>query len=426
MSKRKKNTKNDDYLYWDEMSDDPLKEILGDLYTASGSSSESSSDSSPETPKHQPESQKGQKKQNNNIYKCSQCTKELKSISGLRGHMRSHGIESVRPRDYRINHLASHSQPNRHPLSDKDIFDAEYEQIVNIAVKEAQKDNIYRDLLPEAAIQFDKLNVADLKEKTELEMYNVLLSYNSDCSLEQGRESLFANFHQLRLKTSFVNAISSHCNLQPHLVQTILRLLLKVSLNAIASLSAKDVERHISSLSESQKKVMHYIAGYLLRTMKRMKMDKEIRENFVKLCSTTKNDTVPESKWTSSLDRGGLMYPSTKFFELVLLFEKEISTHVNIDNPSANCMAIAPLTEAIMSCHAIQCQWECITSGIDDITASKVFELIITKFLRVRGYDTARLLKHRHKKSKKSTSKTGRRCGFRKGLKEKRGSAPPK
>ncbi|CAH1796710.1 unnamed protein product, partial [Owenia fusiformis] len=124
-------------------------------------------------------------------------------------------------------------------------------------------------------------------------------------------------------------------------------------------------------MSNGDKKVLYYITGYLLRTIKTMKIKDYDRDNILALAKTATMTTGTASSWTTALHRGGHMYPSDTFYGIIVMCENVVRGRIDNTNITATSLQIAPFKEAILEDPTILLQWETMTKQSSS-SASKI------------------------------------------------------
>ena len=88
----------------------------------------------------------------------------------------------------------------------------------------------------------------------------------------------------------------------------------------------------IEALTDSDKEILHHITGAILRKMKKRYHNRQIELGMLEDL-VVKRNTDQRCSWTHHLDnKGGLLYPSYKFLNLIILIEPWIRELVNSES----------------------------------------------------------------------------------------------
>ena len=174
-------------------------------------------------------------------------------------------------------------------------------------------------------------------------------------------------------------------------------------------------------VTDNDKQVLYFMCGYILHAMKKRYMMMKSKTTGAKFCvilnmlATDKmtSNQCQSSKWTDSIDRGGLKRPTEKFFLLILQIERWTRELVNVNNLSST--SLVHLKETMITYPLLRKTWDNLVTG--DVEKWLLLEHILGLFFKVRGFAVTKLLrKNMQKKHKEAKVKAGTRKALRKEL----------
>ncbi|XP_052071204.1 uncharacterized protein LOC127709638 [Mytilus californianus] len=325
-----------DFLSWDDDLD--LDILLGE-YTDTDPIVDSDDDFVLETVVHPPKRVKGIDKSLSadgtaaDGYKCPDCDKILKSISGFRGHTsRQHG-----------KHLKA--------LEDDPM----------IALFGST------DFLPILQVSKHKPTI----EEFFLNAFCAIFKDNASITIEADRETIFSCFHRIRLgdtlQTGGITLFQSlgfmDSSVITNFIQTFLLELMNQVLKEHLSKKMKQTQAFDDSLTDNDQKILFYIAGFIIRALHKRynKLKVSSLKEETLLCvqglqdsSDTKTFLSKFKSWTVKKDRGGLKLPTDNFYLLVRHMEIIVRQSVNLDNLSASSLCKDSLKEKIMDAFMVK------------------------------------------------------------------------
>lgn len=274
--------------------------------------------------------------------------------------------------------------------------------------------------------------------------FNKLASEPVNIMQSDDRENLFSKFHQLRLSSDVENMesklLNSSCPCSDEISNFVQIFLMQLT-NSLLQFLTKTMEhkgsQDCATLSDNEQKVLYYISGFVIYALKKRynKINQEkVREKKLSIMDSLTCKNSEESfvkKYSSLLDkknRGGLMYPCENFFLLIRSIDavaRECTTDKLCQHSLYNCSVKEKVMENFMVKHYTEKLFSfnsintCTEDDMEEYKPlpSHFLEDIVSTFVTVHGFATARVERNKLVKNSKMASKKG--GSFREALKER-------
>ena len=227
---------------------------------------------------------------------------------------------------------------------------------------------------------------------------------------------LWQKFHSLRSSVDFSDKWKSFLtkgDLEPYpmLYQHVTQELFETIVGK--KLEIRETARTDSTvnLTAEEENVVRYIGGYVIRMLKKAHhQDKEIMDilDMLTISSTQSSSHDQDSqRWIKALDRGGLIYISDEAFHCFCAIEVGIRRHLNMTNiEDMDDSFRSRLVTHLVDDSNVQFSW-CLVGEMDEDSGTECLEMIVTKWVTIRGFSFAKSMMELYKQeSKKSTQKS--------------------
>ena len=238
------------------------------------------------------------------------------------------------------------------------------------------------------------------------------------------KEKILTDFHKLRCSQcfengwkSFLDTVKIQCNplFYQHFTQEVFEKLLKLKLNP-ASESFCEEEVYTARLTSDEENAVRFVSGYVLRKIQdalKLPDDQLVLDVLTQLLIKSHAPVASDpscgssEQWTNRIDRGGLTHVTDQAFECFYAIEYCIRRHLRLDKVGEMDTTFRTrLEEAIISDDDVQFSW-CLTGPMDDDAGRKCLQLIIKKWVTIRGFSFANSIVELYKQdSKKGTGKS--------------------
>ncbi|XP_076084494.1 uncharacterized protein LOC143055246 [Mytilus galloprovincialis] len=340
-------------------------------------------------------------------YKCPDCDKILKSISGFRGHTsRQHG-KQLKATDHKANKpdVLVHVQEkeNTHSSTPQISIDEIFPNAYLSTFKALEDDPMIAlfgstDFLPILQVSKHKPKV----EEFFFIAFCAIFKDNASITIEADRETIFSSFHRIRLSdtlqtggiTLFQSLGFMDSSVITNFVQTFLLELMNQVLKEHLSKKMKQTQAFDNSLTDNDQKILFYIAGFIIQALHK-------RYNKLKVSSLKEEKLLPANPLKK--DRGGLKFPTDNFYLLVRHMEIIVRQSVNLDNLSASSLCKDSLKEKIMDAFMVKHYASELFPASDNTLC--LMEDIVNVFLTVRGNAVSKLHRRKLAKSNKQNVK---------------------
>ena len=164
-------------------------------------------------------------------------------------------------------------------------------------------------------------------------------------------------------------------------------------------------------LTVEEENVVRYIGGYVIRMVKKtlhLPDNREIIDTLNLLVHSTEQPLTHTShQWTESLDRGGLVSITDEAYECFCAIELGIRRHLNMANvDDMDDTFRSRLIKVLVDDSDVQFCW-CLVGEMDEESGMECLEMIVTKWITIRGFSFAKSMTELYKqRSKKSTQKS--------------------
>jgi len=239
----------------------------------------------------------------------------------------------------------------------------------------------------------------------------------------------FTGLHKLRTNQEFLEGfmdvifLSGNFELPLNFarlyVQRFVTCFVAVYLKRQVELLNVNTQRLIQSITENDKQVLFYVSGFIFHSLrKRYIKAKSKSDELTHLIQNLKDDgnNSDYSKWTVTLNRGGLQKPSHKFVQFIFQVERWVRDMAPT-NANLKADSFMDLQENLMSYSLLRHSWEKI---VTDKSEHKflILDHVLGLFLKIRGFAVTKLLrKQLQQKRKASKHVAGSRKALRKELK---------
>lgn len=229
------------------------------------------------------------------------------------------------------------------------------------------------------------------------------------------RETLWSEYHQVRLNTSFRlqwSSFLSTCSISPEptFYQHISLECLHTLLKGIQTAANVQETVEIPALTYEEENAVRYMGGYVVKCLQQASKDKEV--TLVLHDLVNKDDCEPSEteEWLAAIDRGGLTWITDGAFQLFSAIEYSIRRHLRASAiREMNDSFKATITHKIISDSDVKFHW-CMVSSFSTATCSikeLVLSKLVDKWITIRGFSFANSMVELYKRtSKKGTQKS--------------------
>ena len=167
-------------------------------------------------------------------------------------------------------------------------------------------------------------------------------------------------------------------------------------------------------ISEDTLESLHYVGGYFIRSLS--KTQDPNTKDFLMTLTTTKTDSTRHAAWTKLQNRGGLVFITDNFYDV--LHRMEIVSS-GILKKGLHARKIADIvSSAINSDAEVGKLWDHATRSLSIKQGTNIFETLVRRFSYLRCVTFASKLDAQYRAAKKQTG-SKRSAGLRAVLREK-------
>lgn len=166
-----------------------------------------------------------------------------------------------------------------------------------------------------------------------------------------------------------------------------------------------------SALGYEEQNAVRYVAGYIIRNVRqhlKSPQDDELLLALKDLCNTD-DDTEPaeSEEWLCTVDRGGLVRVTDDAYTCFTAIEYCIQRHFRMNNlHKMNETFREKVAAETKNDDDVQFYWCLLSGNMDQECSEKLLELLINKYITIRGFSFAKSLMEIYKKdTKKGTQK---------------------
>ena len=225
------------------------------------------------------------------------------------------------------------------------------------------------------------------------------------------RSDICRNYHRVRTSSTFVaiwNDLikrASHTNAQPTFYQEVTDILFEGIVTSALPVSGNTApEAAIITVDDAN--VINYAAGFVCRKvhdsiLRSSRPDKlELLGCVARLKEGDEEGTSPSGAWVTEVDRGGLWHVSEATCMLFSAMEEEVREHFRAVDLSQEGRS-ERLTSAVTSNDEVLFHWCMLTAETDEVHAQTVLDMIISLWIRIRGFSYASTFIELYKQEKK-------------------------
>ena len=235
------------------------------------------------------------------------------------------------------------------------------------------------------------------------------------------KEKMWVEFHKLRSSQSFEDRWKTFLDsvklqneplFYQHFTQEVFEKLIEVKLKP-ASVAVCDHETPIPRLTSDEENAVCYIGGYVVRKIRdalKSPQDKPVLTVLSQLITSpeTKETSCSTSQeWTHRISRGGLINITDQAFQCFYSIEYCIRRYLRVDKISEMDNTFrAKLENLVTSDDDVQFSW-CLIGPMEEKAGRKCLDLIIQKWVTIRGFSFANSIVELYKQeNKKGTGKS--------------------
>ena len=154
------------------------------------------------------------------------------------------------------------------------------------------------------------------------------------------------------------------------------------------------------TITEDTKQSLHYVGGYFIRSLTKTNNVK-VRD-FLQLLTDNKEDSTRHSEWTTLQNRGGLIFITNDFYDI--LYSMELVA-TNLLQKGLRARKIADLlSSAIENDTAVKHKWKQVARSLSTAHAASVFGMLVRRFSSLRCTVFAAKLDAKYCELKKATT----------------------
>ena len=400
-----------DFLSWDKDLD--LDLLLGDYtdYDENYDSDDDNFQKVTNTSKSKPVTSR-------NVFKCPVCEKELKTISGFRGHVRKQHDLNVKATDYKINENAT--KQNNSSVFDENNFPVAFAPALKRTLVNVKHDPFVDDKDEIMKCVDIVQSSTEIQDKLCTLFMPVFINHDSDISISADREQIFRRLHKQRNDSDVMETVR---NLLPGVTVETMRLFIQLIFEDIVGellteqlkIGKTCSQKNHEAITENDQSILYYIAGYIVRSLKKKyhRCPNISYVNDLTNASGGHSFVSKYDKWYTIQSRGGLQKPSDDFFLLVRELETVVrkNTKTNLD---ATALLVNPLKECMMESFMVKHYCK----KLSETLPTEVVEDILQIFLTIRGFAVVRVERNKMAKSAKTDSRKS--AGLRQTLRDLR------
>ena len=231
------------------------------------------------------------------------------------------------------------------------------------------------------------------------------------------KERMWEKYYQLRSTTNFSENWTTFLNLSgatvsptlyQHNTNIVFNHLIKEHFTAASE--PQQATTSTPTLDYNERNALRYISGYITRKLYgKLKDSKHELKDKLCLCISELNDVEPDelsdesNEWMSKVDRGGLKHVTTITYTMFASAEVELRKLIT-SPPEFN---FTRAKSKIIDSDDVQFYWSMVSSNWVEEVASVLLEMMIDKYVKIRGHSTASAWLEQYKReSKKSVQKS--------------------
>lgn len=169
----------------------------------------------------------------------------------------------------------------------------------------------------------------------------------------------------------------------------------------------------VPPLTYEEENTIRYIGGYIIRSLKKKKEDDEdVIVALNDLVDDKCDEEAEESEeWLGMIDRGGLIYINNATFQFLKSIEYTLRMDtMNIEKAHTMDDACrSKMRKAVESDDDVQFNWMLVAVDMDDEIEEKVFDLIVDKWITIRGFSFANSMLEMYKRQAKQGTQKSKR-----------------
>ena len=232
---------------------------------------------------------------------------------------------------------------------------------------------------------------------------------------------MWEKYHQIRSSDQFVarwkqflqlSGARASPTLFQHITDIIFNHLIEKHFPTCTTPATQSTE-DIPSLDYNERNAVRYISGYITRSVYRtLKDSKHKFKDELCLCLAELNDVDPgemedeSNEWMNEVDRGGLKHVTNMTYMLFASAELEIRKYL-AKSQGRHELNIAAAKDNVIASEDVQFYWCMATSDWEAEVSSVLLDMLIERFVKIRGHSTARAWLEEYKqKTKKSVQKS--------------------
>ena len=172
-----------------------------------------------------------------------------------------------------------------------------------------------------------------------------------------------------------------------------------------------------SALTYEEINALRYAAGYVPRILKKklLKSAHPLKEDLqlclLDLLDDGDEDSNESQDWVELINRGGLTRVNNNTFEVFVAMEYALRRHLNVDQAPNLTDRV---NSAIIENEDVQFLWSILSSDWDEETGSILLEMVVSQWVKIRGFSVASAWVERYKSTQKKTTQKSK--GVRKQL----------
>lgn len=171
--------------------------------------------------------------------------------------------------------------------------------------------------------------------------------------------------------------------------------------------TAEATSRDIHQLTEEEQKVVRYMAGYVIVSLRRkLKHSSHPQKEELILClwnlceDSNSSDTflAYTKSWIDKLDHGGLFPVNDMTYSLFEVIEIELRKYYSI-NQIKVLPPIQEITILIIESEDVQFYWCLLSAELEDQNAQELLQKIIHLWITIRGFSFAKSVLEQYKQA---------------------------
>ena len=359
------------------------------------------------------------------MYCCPSCLKELKTITGFRGHMRTQ--HNIKPSDHRVttdqnSKTVGSKQNYKFKMSETDydrIFDSSFTEalngIINCPFRNSSASSNGQVIIDLAkTINNNSDSKAELKSVIHGPLWSIFSSHGDSTSEMIENEEIFSTFYITTIDPTFqdkclsvINSITATSRFSSVFLSVLLRGLLDQIISNKVLLLTSNTQKtsdKVPAINDSEQCTLFYISGYIISALKKesarfsTSAKHKALGHAISAC-VKENKSAPAtfvdkySVWTAKLNRGGLQTPCDNFFLMVREFELILRQECDTSLVAVNSLTLDKqhLKELIISAFMVKNYFSKLC--FDPIYSGYILERIISLYLNIRGHAVSQQIK---------------------------------